>query len=348
MSEKTVFKVFGFIVLISLGLTSCWEDKNKHIPDVTGINVDYKLLRFEQDLFSIDTNDIIADVAALQQKYPQFADFYFQRILQIKKPWDTTGVYLEHIKGFLTYSFTQQLYDTTQIVYNDLSSVSNQLKQGFQFYKYYFPEKEIPTIFTFISEFSYGVILPPIDNSIGIGLDLFLGASYKPYYLPPLSMPKYIAKNQDKDHLVAKVFDGLLSDMQGENRGGKFIDYIIHNGKRLYMLDQIMPYEPDSIKLGFTTAQTKWCEENELAMWAFFLKEELLYSNDQQKFRSLVSESPSSSGMPPESPGRAGNYMGWQIVKAYMQRFPETSLQDLLALDDATTLLSKARYKPRN
>lgn len=348
MSEKTIFKVFGFFILLSLGLTSCWGGKNTHIPDVKGIKVNYNLHRFEQDLFAIDTNDITGGVAALKQKYPEFADFYFQRILQIQKPWDTTGVYLQHIKGFLTHSFTQQLYDTTQIVYKDFASVSDQLKQGFQFYKYYFPEKEIPTIYTFMSEFSYGVILPPIDNSIGIGLDLFLGEDYKYYYLPPLSMPKYIAKNQDKAHLAAKVFDGLISDMQGELRSNKFIDNIIHNGKRLYILDQLMPYEPERIKLGFTEAQTKWCKENELAMWAFFLKEELLYSNEQQKFKSLVSESPSSSGMPAESPGRAGNWMGWQIVKAYMNRFPETTLKDLLAMKDATALLSKARYKPRS
>jgi len=48
-----------------------------------------------------------------------------------------------------------------------------------------------------------------------------------------------------------------------------------------------------------------------------------------------------------ESPGEVGNWMGWQIVKSYMNRHPETTLQELVALDDMQEILSKSRYKPR-
>ena len=347
MSQKTILLVIGYVFLICLGLTSCWEDKNKHIPDSSGIPVDLNIHRFEQELFSLDTNDVATGIAALEQKYPEFSDFYFKSILQIKKPWDTTGVYRQHVKGFLTYPFTQALYDTTQIVYADFESVTQQLEQGFQFYQYYFPEKTVPSIYTFISEFTYGVVLPPIDNTVGIGLDLFLGHEYPYYYYPPLSMPAYIAKTQDKAHLPAKLFAGLIADMTGNPKGSKFIDQIVHNGKNLYLLDLLLPYEQDSIKLGFTAAQTTWCEENEFPMWAFFLKEELLHSNEYQKFKSLVADSPQATGMPPEAPGKAGNWMGWQMVKAYMERFPDTTPQELIGVD-AETILAKSRYKPRN
>jgi len=114
------------------------------------------------------------------------------------------------------------------------------------------------------------------------------------------------------------------------------------------LLDHLLPYTQDSLKLGFTSAQTNWCQGNEFAMWAFFLKEELLYSNDHKKFKSLVSDSPYATGMPEEAPGKAGNWMGWQIVKSYMARFPETSLQELIDLKDSADFLNKSRYKPKN
>jgi len=154
MSKTTTFQLIGYVFILILGLSSCWGGKSKHIPDVSGITVDYNIHRFEQDFFTLDTNDINEAIAALEVKYPEFTHFYLQNVLQIKKPWDTTGVYLQHIKGFLRFPFTKQLYDTTQIVYGDFSSIQQEMDQGFQFYKYYFPEKEIPTIYTFISEFT--------------------------------------------------------------------------------------------------------------------------------------------------------------------------------------------------
>jgi hypothetical protein len=82
-------------------------------------------------------------------------------------------------------------------------------------------------------------------------------------------------------------------------------------------------------------------------MWAHFLKEELLYSTDFQKFRKLVDYSPSSPGMPPEAPGRTANYMGLKIVEAYMRRYPDLGLQGLTELQDAQYILEQSRYKPR-
>ena len=122
---------------------------------------------------------------------------------------------------------------------------------------------------------------------------------------------------------------------------------MVHNGKQLYVLDQLMPYTPDSIKLEVTAEQTQWLEDNELEMWAYFLKEDLLYSNDWQKIRKLVEYSPHSPGMPKEAPGRSGNWVGWQIVKAYMKQHPDTTLPELLAMEDAQALLDASRYKPR-
>jgi len=112
-------------------------------------------------------------------------------------------------------------------------------------------------------------------------------------------------------------------------------------------LDHFLPYEPDSIRLGFTEAQTEWCRGNEFPMWAFFLEEELFYSDEYQKFKTLVADSPFAAGMPPEAPGKAGNWLGWQIINAYMQRYPETTLQDLVNLRDSQEIFSKSRYKPR-
>ena len=41
------------------------------------------------------------------------------------------------------------------------------------------------------------------------------------------------------------------------------------------------------------------------------------------------------------------DWLGWQIISAYMQRYPNTTLPQLLALRDAQKLLEQSKYKPR-
>ena len=47
-----------------------------------------------------------------------------------------------------------------------------------------------------------------------------------------------------------------------------------------------------------------------------------------------------------ESPGRVGVWMGWQIIRSYMDRYPNTEISALLNLP-AQTLFSKSNYKPK-
>jgi len=325
---------------------ACIESKYKNIPDVSGIDISLKINRFDQELFAIDTNEIESGIQLLEEKYPDFTDFYLQRVLQLKKPWDTIGAYRTYVNGFLTYPFVRDLHQKVDSVYNQFGDVVQELEQGFQFYKYYFPEKEVPDFFTFISEFTYGIVIPPRGNVMAIGLDFFLGKDYPYYYYPPLSLPKYVGRTQDKAHLPVKVFKGIIEDLVGPVPGNRFIDHIIHNGKKLYILDQLLPYHADSLKLQYTNSQVEWCKTNELEIWAYILKEEMMYSDDHQSFKSLVSMAPKSAGMPDESPGEVGNWMGLQIVSAYMNRMPQLSLQELISITEPQEILVKSKYKP--
>ena len=151
----------------------------------------------------------------------------------------------------------------------------------------------------------------------------------------------------DKEHLVAKSMEAVATDLVGEANGNRMLDIMIHNGKMLYLLDLLLPHKPDHIKLGYTPEQTAWCEANEFNIWSHFLREDLLYSTERKDIRKLVDHSPSSPGMPEQAPGRTANWLGWQIVKSYMKRHPDTSVATLLALKDAQQLMDQARYKPR-
>ena len=333
-------------LLLSLCLLgwSCSGDKDKNIPDVSAISVDLDILRFEQDLFAIDTNNVAEGLTALEQKHPDFTNTYFTSILRIPKDRLSPEDYTQAIGKLVALAPFRHVYDTTQQIIGDLSTVESELQSAFQFYRHYFPEEPIPTIYTFVSEYAYGAFVAP-PNILAIGLDFYLGEDY-PYYNPQF-FPRYIRRTMTKEHIPIRAMEALINDLAGNPKGDRLIDMMIHNGKKLYALDQLLPYTPDSLKLGYTAAQTEWCNNNEQQLWAHFLSEDLLYSTDYQKFRKLVDYSPHSPGMPEEAPGLTANWTGWQIVKSYMQRHPKTSLKALFALEDAQILMQKARYKPR-
>ncbi len=339
-----------FLLFITfLSLYACQSDKGKDIPDVSDIAVTVDLRRFDQALFSLDTNDMAAGLPQLEMGYGEFAEIFFGQILGSKDPRIAPEGHAEYVRGFIAHPGLRKLYDTTQVVFPSMQGIEKDFEQAFRFYKYHFPFQPLSgEVVTYISEYTIGGFLYG-DNSIGIGLDFYLGEDY-PYLQYNPANPNfsaYLTRSFNKDHIVMKSMKLLVQDLNGGPNGNNLLNHMIHNGKELYLLDQLLPFTPDSIKLEYSQEQVDWVSENEANIWAYFISENLLYSTELDKFRKYIEYSPNSPGMPDEAPGRTANWLGWQIVKAYMERNPGTSMQQLIELRDAQVIMDGSRYKPR-
>jgi len=329
-----------FLALIIIG--GCRADDGREAPDVSGIEADISIRRFEQKLFSLDTTQLQAGLAGLEEAYPEFSPVFFQQVLGI--PLTDTAF----IRGFITHPAVRHLYDTCQAIYGDMAGIEAEMEQAFRFFRFYFPEEAMPTVTTFISEYTFAAFVYG-ENDLAVGLDLFLGETYPYRQIDPgnPAFSEYLTRTFNRSHLTSKAIQALLDGLAGPPPGNRLLDLMVHNGKKLYALDLLLPYSPDSVKLEITPQQVQWLKDNELEMWAHFLKEELLYSSNWQDIRKLVEHSPNSPGMPPEAPGRTANWAGWQIVRAYVKQHPETSLPQLFKLNDAQAFLEGSKYKPR-
>jgi uncharacterized protein YjaZ len=109
-----------------------------------------------------------------------------------------------------------------------------------------------------------------------------------------------------------------------------------------------LPSVTDAQKIGYSQEEMDWAKANEEQMWKYFVERELLYSTDSQLDRKFLDPAPFSKfglELDNESPGRLGRYMGWQIVRAFMEKNP-VGLQQLLDMP-ADEILKKSNYKPR-
>ena len=116
----------------------------------------------------------------------------------------------------------------------------------------------------------------------------------------------------------------------------------------MYLKDVLLPDYSDAEKMGYTPEQIKWCEENESYMWRYFIEGELLYSADQKLVTRFINPAPFSKfylEIDNESPGQVGAWIGWQMVRSYMEN-NKVPVADLLKTD-AKEIFSKSKYKPK-
>lgn len=335
----------GLSLALMLWAGACdTESDPRRKPDVSDIRVDVSLRRFEQDLFALDTADLETGLNRLAQQYPDMLPLFAVNLIHDQTNPNETP--LQAVGGFLRAPQIRLLYDTVQQVYGDLRGLERELGQMFRYYKYHFPEKPTPTVVTMVSEFAtdaftYG------DSLCGIGLDMFLGENYPAYAADQDRFPVYIRRQFRREYIPVRLAKAIAQNLTGDPAGERLLDLMIHHGKQLYIVDCLLPDMPDSLKMGYTRAEMNGCYANEAAVWARLLDQNLLYSADFNKWRKLVTPSPNAPIVFQEAPGEIGNWVGWQIVRAYMRRHPETTLPQLLNLEDAQQFLEQAKYKPK-
>jgi len=332
----TIYSVLFSILLFPL--SAC--KNNASAPDLSGIEADVDLIRYEHLLFDLDTSNLKAELESLTDEHRDFSEVFFYQIV-----FDPSYEELvTPLKLFLSDSGIQHIYQVASTEFSDFGHYHSELEKTFQYLRYYLPQAPVPDVYTCVTGFEVGAftIGPEI---VGIGLEFFLGDAF-PSYDPQL-FPVYIRKTMNKEHLVSKTVQALVEHYTGDVYGNRLIDYMIRNGKVLYVKKKLLPEADDLIIHEFDENQLDWIIKNEGQIWVYLLDQELLYDINYRKFQKLISPSPNVPGMPEQAPGRVGNWVGFRIVEAYMERNPDVTIQQLLNEEDSQKILAESKYKPR-
>lgn len=324
-------------------------DRKKAAPDVSDIEVSLQVVRTEPEIMAVHDRPTYD---TLIKKHAAFYDIYLHEILPLYKGKQADSLY-HSFQEFIQDSLVKDLFVKTESRYADFSDIKKNTEQMYRYLKYYFPEKSaVPNLYTFISQFGYQIFIFKDDDGkdgIGLGLDMFLHPEIDYKMIDPdnTNFSDYITRSWNKDHIVKKIADLHVNDLLGEAPGHRLIDQMIHNGKKMYVTGLLLPEVHDTIITEYTGKQLQWCQENELQMWSFFFDQKLFYESNPAKTGKYIHPSPKSPDMPDEAPGQTANYLGWQIVKAYMQKYPDTSIKSLLDMQDSQKLMEKSKFKPK-
>jgi hypothetical protein len=332
------------ILIAGVFLFAC--NNNKSTPDVSGISVSVPIERFDQDFFSIDTNNLPAGLQKVQQQHPDFYFDFMQQILGVSGS-DTSQNTLLVTKEFLRgYS---SIYDSLKITYKNTDGLQKDLEKGYQFVKYYFPNYKPGKAILFVGPFDAPGVAAT-RSGLAIGLQQYAGKNFSVYQSGQGQelFPLYISRRFAPEYITANCMKAVVEDIFPDKSGGKsLIDQMIEKGKQWYLLDKFLPTTPDSLKTGYTQAQLDWCKDYEGLIWSYIVKNEDLHSLVPTVIQTYIGEAPFTQGLSQEeSPGNIGQWIGWQIIKKYVSKNPNLKPEDIMKTD-AKTILDIAKYKPK-
>ena len=338
-----MYKRILFIPIIILVFYSC---KNNTL-DVDISNVDVKpleVLRLENDLFSFTAANFEASDRSLNAKYGSYYEHYVAGFLNAGGTHDS--LYKQKILDFTqdkdmkeTYAYVRKLYPNKTI-----EEINNELTNCVKRFKYHFPKRKIPTkLITCTTGYNYAVAY--MDSALILGVDMYLHDNAKFYQM--LNTLSYQLRTMNKDHLLPHLAKGwILTEFDTEKPVNTLLYHTIFYGKIFYAINALLPNANDSMIIGYTSAQMKYCKENEKNLWGYFAEKNRLYENNLKTVQELTSDGPFTGAISKECPPRIAMWIGWQIVRSYMKNNKDVTLEQLMNEKDSQKILSKSKYRP--
>lgn len=333
--------ILSFAILVTL--FSCTG--KKETPDVSVIKVNISTQRFEKVLFDTNNNPLDKNFDTALAPFGAFGSFFIHTLLNADPSWpqDTLRNYL----ASFTSSY-KEVFDTAEKKFNDFTLYENEIKKSLQYLKYYFPRYKAPhKIITYIGPLDgYGDIIT--EDALIIGLQHHLGKDvsfYKQDWFQE-TYPSYIYSRFEPEYISINAMKNIINDMYPDDKMESSLGIqMVEAGKKLVVLEKLLPDAEAYRLIGYTEEQWKGCVEHERAIWDLFIQNNLLQSIDKNIVKNYLGESPKTQELGESSPGNIGAFAGWQIVKKYMTKFPEIKPDELMKTD-AEKILQLAKYKP--
>lgn len=345
MFKKGILLHIVLIFSAAASFTGCTQ--NKHIKDTSDILIEMEVSRFEQDLFSCKS---VEQLKLLPKKYPDFYDIYVTNILggMVKGINSTPDDVSVELYRYIAHRDMDSLYKITQEKFGNFEPYREELQEASKYIALYFPEDTIKKVTTFISTFQYGSVYLQGQKEFGVGLDMYLGADFEVYQIiNPENFPAYRVRKFEPYRIVPNCVQTYVDSKLEEFNGTTFMDQAIYEGKRLYLLDLLLPDAEDSLKINYTAQQQAWVIEQESNMWSYLIEKEVIFNSNKNEFQKhYFNDGPFTTPFGNESAPRTGAWLGWQIVRAYMDKHPNITIYQLLADKNNQAIFQKSGYRP--
>ena len=312
-----------WLLVITLVFSSCKKDQEIK-QEVAEIPVAFTVDRFDKAFYETP----VEQFQELKAKYPYFFPAGVPDTLWTNR---------------IQHPLYRELYQEVQKQFPNNQFLETELSLLFKHIRFYFPELKTPKVNTLISEMDYESKAVYTDSLVIVSLDMYLGKDHRFY-----EFPEYLRQTFVPAQITQDVVADFYSRKSKKPTDKSFLAQMVYEGKGLYLKELLIPKSSDADKMAYTNEQITWCTENEVYMWEYFVERKMLYDTDATLARRFIYPAPFSKfylEFDNETPGKVGVWMGWQIVRSFMEN-NEVDLQKMLEMDEKELFL-KSKYKPK-
>ncbi len=300
--------------------------------------LEFNIIRFDIDLYQY-LNKQIAEKEFLYN-YNKFLKTYGEKIIGIGK-FDSDD-FFKRFNDFFAEPTLTSLYEDVEDKFRNTEFISGELNPALDTLFKEFPALIRPSIYTHVSGLNQSVVVT--DDVLSVSLDKYMGSDYPLY---KNYFHNYQLQNMSPDRIVPDYLLGfMLSNLPFQGREDVLLDRMIYEGKLRYILARLLPYRKVREFMGYSEEQYNWCTTNQVQIWKNILRNGHLYTPDYMTTAKYINNAPYTVTVSTESPGGIGIWVGFQIVDAYMKKHQETTLSQLMNMQDSRQLLIDSKYKP--
>jgi len=323
MTHKSILALISIILIF----VAC--QRNPLDIDASKAKTDVQFIALDSLLMHSDSVQLLNLFNKMQKNIPELFDYQVGYCFQIGKVKDTT--FAHHFLEYKRDTFIQKLEVEIAQKFNSPSQFNTRINSGFQHLKTHLPSVKLPKNVVYTNSL-FASNAFSTETEIGIGLERYLGEkSPSIQRLPSEPFYTWVKEGMDAKFLERDAMASWIMTNVVEEEDGNLAQKIIRWGKIIYLTQAAYPDIDESILMRYSKEDFKWATENEYSLWKYLIDEELLFKLDEKIAQNLLADGPFTPGLPEKGPDRLGQYLGWRMVKNYMEN-SKTNFETLLKM----------------
>lgn len=329
----TFKNTISVLALTSLILFSCSNDPLEISTD--GISVEIEFIDVDERMKNLNAGNAMEFYESQKSELGELFVYEVSNNLQAY----SDSVIPNMLVDFYASPYIKTIEKEKNSVFADKTPYEKEIISGFKHLKAHFPDKAAPEKILWMNMIFAGIDFSETD--MAIGLEKYLDSTHAIIDdIPSDQMYGWQKEGMSEIFLTRDVIQNWLQKEHFEDIDGTLAEHIIQAGKILYCIEAAFPNKEHNLIMRYNEADFEWATANEGFYWKYLVEQKLLFENNPRDKANMLNEGPYTIGLDQISPSRMGQFLGWKMVKGYMEQNDKLSLQQLLDTDYNTIFQS--------
>ncbi len=317
----------GLFISLSVILYSCAKNR---------LNVDIsKTATIEQEFFYVDEllnneakDQLNKNHAKLKKELGSIYLYEWRQNLRQNSSDSLTN----KIFDFYNSDYIKDLEKSKKELLPKISEKEENISDAFRYLKFHFDGAPMPHQIIYMNKLFSNINCS--DSAVTIAPESYLNPESKIISsIPKNQLFEWQKDRMDLQYLERDIAFNWIQMHLFDEIDKQLAQHIIQAGKILYITNACFPAAEEQYILRYSEKDWTWAEQNEDLTWDYLVKEQLLFKNNRKDKANFLNAGPTTVGLPDESPDRMGQFLGYKMVKGFMEENKEVSLQELLKID---------------